>query len=280
MRIDAHQHFWRLSRGDYGWLTPDLGPIYRDFGPADLKPLLAATRIDRTILVQAAPTEAETAYLLDIARAEPMVAGVVGWADFESPDIEARIAKLAQEPLLVGLRPMIQDIPDPGWMLSRQVGAALHAMARHGLVFDALVKPVHLDNLLVLARRHPDLPIVIDHLAKPAIATNGFATWASGMAELATLPNVHVKLSGLLTEAGAAGEAAIAAYLHEALKDFGGNRAIFGSDWPVLNLSGHYVGWVALVENVIADLPLADRTAIMGGNAARIYLSARGRRDA
>ncbi len=280
MRIDAHQHFWKLSRGDYGWLTPELAPIHRDFGPADLKPLLAATRIDRTILVQAAPTEAETAYLLEIARAEPMVAGVVGWADFDAPDIEMRIAALAEEPLLVGLRPMIQDIADPGWMLSAGVDRALRAMHRHGLVFDALVKPVHLENLLILARRHPELPIVIDHLAKPAIATNGFAPWADGMAQFAALPNVLVKLSGLMTEAGSAKADAIPAYLHTALKNFGAHRAIFGSDWPVLNLSGHYVEWIALVENAIADLPAADRAAIMGGNAARLYLAARGRHDA
>jgi len=278
MRIDAHQHFWQLSRGDYGWLTPDLGPIYRDFGPDDLKPLIKAARIDRTILVQAAPTEAETAFLLEIARNEPMVAGVVGWADFDALDIEARIAAVAQETLLVGLRPMIQDIADPDWMLSPRVDSALRAMARHGLVFDALVKPVHLANLLELATRHPQLIIVIDHCAKPDIAAGHFESWSNAMARLATLPHVAVKLSGLLTEAGLAGAAAVPAYLQRALQLFGVNRAIFGSDWPVLNLCEHYVRWINIVEEQVASLSGADRAAIMGGNAARLYLSARGRR--
>jgi L-fuconolactonase len=203
MIIDSHQHYWRLARGDYGWLTSKLGAIYRDFEPDDMATLLQAAGVDRTIAVQAAPTEAETAHLLALAKAENSIAGVVGWTDFDSLDATRRIATVARNPLLVGLRPMIHDIQDPDWMLSPAVGKVLAAMQRKGLVFDALVRPPHLSRLLVLADRHPDLVIVIDHCAKPLIRDGLIEPWASDMAALALRANVHIKLSGLATEAAA-----------------------------------------------------------------------------
>ena len=278
MRIDSHQHYWSLARGDYGWLTPELAPIYRDFGPDDLKPLLARADIDRTILVQAAPTEAETQYLLDLARTEPTIAGVVGWVDFESADVTQRIATLAEDRLLVGLRPMMQDIPDPAWMLRPTVGIAIESMVSHSLVFDALVKPVHLRPLLTLAERHPQLSIVIDHGAKPDIARDAFSPWAEDMARLAGLPNIVAKLSGLVTEAGAEwSEADLRRYIKHILAIFGPARVLFGSDWPVLNLAGEYATWLAIVERAIAHLEPNEIAAVMGHNARRIYLGKRGR---
>jgi L-fuconolactonase len=278
MRIDSHQHYWSLARGDYGWLTPELAPIYRDFGPDDLKPLLAKANIDRTILVQAAPTEAETRYLLDLARTESTIAGVVGWADFEGSDVTQRIAALADDRLLVGLRPMMQDIADPAWMLRPTVGIAIESMLSHGLVFDALVKPVHLRPLLTLAERHPQLSIVIDHGAKPDIALDTFSPWAEDMARLAERANTVAKLSGLVTEAGASWcEADLQRYIEHILATFGPARVLFGSDWPVLNLAGEYGGWLAIVVRAIAHLQPNEIAAVMGANARRIYLSKRGR---
>ena len=279
MRIDAHQHFWQLARGDYGWLTPDLAPIYRNFGPADLKPLLSEGRIDRTILVQAAPTDAETQSMLEIARQDALVAGVVGWVDCDAADIAARIDALAAEPLLVGLRPMIHDIPDPDWMLGPGLARALAAMQRHGLVFDALVRPHHLSRLLVLADRWPDLPIVVDHGAKPDIRQRAQEPWASDLLALARRPNVVVKLSGLLTEAHP-GEGLYHLYpfTRTILEAFGPERVLFGSDWPVLNLASSYGDWLDIVERTIGGLAPEAQAAIMGGNAARIYLASRGRR--
>lgn len=278
MRIDAHQHFWALERGDYGWLTRDLAPIHRDFGPRDLQRHLTEASIDRTILVQAAPTAAETAYLLSMARDVPFVAGVVGWVDFDSPDVAEQIARVASDPLLVGLRPMIQDIPDPEWMTSSRVDSAVRAVARHGLVFDALVKPMHLQPLLVLAERRPEVSIVIDHLAKPNIPAGDFEVWSHAMERLSRLPNTAVKLSGLLTEAGAAGPQSVRPYIRRAMEMFGPARVLFGSDWPVLNLAGTYSTWLAMVEDELAAWPAAARAGVMGENAARIYLSGRGRR--
>ena len=157
MQIDAHHHLWEITRGDYGWLTPDLPVSYRDFTVSDLAPILTRHGIRATILVQAAPTEAETRHLLAIAARHPVVAGVVGWADFAAPDAPEAISRLAADPLLVGLRPMVQDIPDDDWLLRPDLVPAFQALARHDLVFDALVLPKHLPRLLAVAHRHPDL---------------------------------------------------------------------------------------------------------------------------
>ncbi|HEX7273601.1 MAG TPA: amidohydrolase family protein, partial [Casimicrobiaceae bacterium] len=176
--VDAHQHFWSLSRGDYGWLTPESGSIYRDFGPRDLAPLLKEAAIDRTVLVQAAPTEAETRYLLGIAAKTPYVAAVVGWVDLEAPNAPDRIAALATDPLLRGIRAMLQDLPDPRWILGAGLRPALAAAVDLGLRFDALVRPEHLRPLLTFLEANPDLAVVIDHGAKPALRAGSLSAWA------------------------------------------------------------------------------------------------------
>ena len=167
MQIDSHQHFWRLDRGDYGWLTPQLAPIYRDFSPDDLAPVLARHDIARTILVQAAPTVAETEFMLEIASRTPWVAGVVGWVEFTAEDAPETIARLAADRTLVGLRPMVHDIADVDWLARADLAPAIRAMIEHDLVFDALVKPPHLPALRRFIERFPELRIVIDHGAKP-----------------------------------------------------------------------------------------------------------------
>lgn len=278
-RIDAHQHYWRTARGDYGWLTPALAPIHRDFGPADLQPLLLRHRIDATILVQAAPTVAETRFLLDLAAATPSVAGVVGWAPLAAPDAVAQVAALAADPLLVGLRPMLHDLDDPDWVLGDALPPALQAMARHGLVFDALVRPQHLSRVLVLADRCPELRIVIDHAGKPDLRAAWNERWAADMAALAARPLVCCKLSGLLTEAAPGADVAVVAPVFtQLLRIFGAERLLWGSDWPVLNLAADYDRWVAVTETLLQPLRAAEREAILGGAAARIYLERRGRR--
>lgn len=271
-RIDAHQHFWDLARGDYGWLTPDLGPIHRDFGPADLAPLLAARGIGRTVLVQAAPTEAETRYMLELAARTPFVAGVVGWTDFEAPDAPARIAGLAETPGLVGLRPMIQDIPDPDWMLRTDMEPAFRALAATGLGFDALVLPRHLPTLLRLLDRHPGLRTVIDHGAKPAIRDDGFAAWAPLMRRLARETAACCKLSGLATEDGPGWTPdRLRPYVDHLLDCFGPERLIWGSDWPVLTLAGSYQAWHEAATGLLSDLDPPAHAAVFGGNAAAFY---------
>ena len=279
-RIDAHHHLWRLARGDYGWLTAALAPIHRDFESADLAPLLAERDIGATILVQAAPTEAETRFLLEVAAATTFVAGVVGWTELTAPDAPARVAALARDPLLVGLRPMVQDIADDDWLLRRDLAPGLSAMARHGLVLDALVLPRHLARLRVVAERHPDLAIVVDHLAKPRVREGRLEPWRSDLAALAALPNLWCKLSGLATEAAPDWRAAdLAPYAAAALDAFGPRRVLWGSDWPVVELAGGYGRWWAATGALLADLVEADRAAVLGATAKRVYLSqGRGRR--
>ncbi len=272
MRIDAHQHYWDPARGDYGWLTPDLAPLYRPFGPVDLLPLLARNGLDGTVLVQAAPSLAETAYLLAIAAATPSVLGVVGWVDFEAGDAADQITVMAERPLLKGLRPMVQDLPDPDWLARPALDAAFDAMATTGLAFDALVKPRNLPSLLARLDRAPDLRVVVDHGAKPDIAGGGFDRWAGLMREVAGHPGVHCKLSGLVTEASPGWTpATLYPYVDHLLTVFGPDRLMFGSDWPVLILNGSYDSWCTAATHLTAHLSDAQQTAVFGGNAQRFY---------
>lgn len=272
IRIDAHQHFWSPARGDYGWLTPDLAPLYRDIGPADLEPHLRRHAIDATVLVQAAPTVAETRYLLELADRHDFIRGVVGWADLAAPDAVAAIDALAAHPKLRGLRPMLQDLPDDEWIATAPIAAALARIAARGLAFDALVQPRHLAALHRRLQAHPELPVVVDHAAKPEIADGRYRAWRHGLAALAALPGVHCKLSGLLTEARPAGDAAVLRpYVETVLELFGPERVIWGSDWPVLNLASSYDGWVAITDELLRELEPAQRADVLGGNAQRFY---------
>jgi L-fuconolactonase len=279
MRIDAHHHLWALARGDYGWLTPALAPIYRDFDLSDLAPLLSVGRIEGTILVQAAPSEAETLFLLDIAEKAELVRGVVGWTDFDATDGVARIEALAARKLLVGLRPMVQDIADDDWLIRPGLAPLLTAMTRHGLVFDALVLPRHLPRLLQVIDRHSDLQFVLDHCAKPHLATGDIAEWKRHVAEIAKRPNMVCKLSGLVTEAGPDWQLAdLRPAVDHVLACFGPLRLLWGSDWPVVDLAGGYAKWLDAAETLLADLSSSGKADVFGGNAGRIYLAKRGRR--
>ncbi|MDO6590037.1 amidohydrolase [Loktanella sp. D2R18] len=268
MKIDAHQHFWVLARGDYGWLTPDLAPLYCDFQPCDLQPLLTACDIDGTVLVQAAPTDAETTYMLSLAAQNDFILGVVGWVDFDTTDAAAQIATLAKHPKLVGLRPMIQDIADDDWMLRPDFMPAFDAMIANDLTFDALVLPRHLKNLGTLLGRHPNLRTVIDHGAKPEIRDGKFDDWAADMTMLARDTHAYCKLSGIVTEAHAEwAPADIAPYVNHLLSSFGADRIIWGSDWPVSKLAATYEQW----HDVALAFAGTDHAAIFGGNAQKAY---------
>jgi len=272
MSIDAHFHCWRLARDDYGWLTPVLSPIYRDVAVSDWRAQSAPHGVTGGVLVQAAPTEAETDFLLTQAEANPAVLGVVGWVDLLAVDAPARIDVLARHPRLKGLRPMLQDIEDAEWILQAALAPALQAMSDCGLVFDALVKSVHLPHIVTLAGRYPDLRLVIDHAAKPAIAAGEWQPWADGIAQLAMETGAMCKLSGLLTEAGhSPPPGAVRPWGEHVLACFGPSRVVWGSDWPVLELSSSYAQWWDETLLLMAHLSAHEQAAIMGGNARRIY---------
>jgi L-fuconolactonase len=273
MRIDAHQHFWRMDRGDYGWLTAAEHPkIAHDFLPADLEPLLSAARVDKTILVQAAPTEAETAFLLGLAEHSSLIAGVVGWIDFDASDAPSRVARLAGKGKLVGLRPMMQDLPDDEWMLGPQVARVVEAMQRGDLCFDALVKPRHLPALAEFLERYGELAVVIDHGAKPDVAGGEIDLWAAYIRHIGRNSQARCKLSGLASEAGPGwGAEKLKPYVDVLLEAFGPARLMWGSDWPVLNEVGDYAAWLDLAETLTRQLTSSERDAIFGGTAASFY---------
>ena len=269
-RVDAHHHVWRVARGDYGWLTPDL-PIHRDYGLEHLRPLLG--EISATVLVQAAPTEAETRFMLDTARRSAgLVRAVVGWVDLAAGDAADRVAAMAGETPLKGLRPMLQDIADTDWVLRPEVRPGLAAMESAGLRLDLLVQPRHLGLLPALADRHPGLPLVVDHGAKPRIADGVWQPWADDIARVARETPALCKLSGLATEAPPEWTAeSLRPYVDHLLTEFGPARLMWGSDWPVVDLAGGHARWREATEALLAGLDDPARDAVLGGTAARFY---------
>lgn len=263
--IDAHVHLWRLGVNDCTWPTSAEAAIHRDVEAAELIATLDAAGIDTAVLVQSQESALDTEWLLAAADIEPRIRAVVGWAPLhDAAAVQAR----ASHPLLAGLRPMVQHraadcYDDP------LLDPALRLMTEAGLVFEALVRPQHLPALARLALRHPDLAIVIDHGAKPDIAGGAIEPWGEALAPLAGLGNVACKLSGLLSEkAPEQPDEAVLPYGEAILTLFGAERTIWGSDWPVLNMASGYDDWLALARSIV---PVADRAAVFGGNAARLY---------
>lgn len=265
--IDAHQHLWRIGRNDCTWPTSDLAAIHRDYDVADLEAVARPLGVTGSVLVQSQPSDRDTDWLLEVAADAPFILGVVGWADLKAPDAPERIAHLAAQPKLKGLRPMLQGLAED-WILDPAAEPAVRAMVGHGLVFDALVFPRHLPGLIAFARRHPDLFIVIDHGAKPLIADGVLDPWRDDMASLADLPGVTCKLSGLLTEAGGRPSEALAPYVQHLMAIFGPDRLMWGSDWPVVELVETYAGWHDLARTLLGPVG-AD--AVFDATARRIY---------
>ena len=273
MRIDAHQHFWVYDRTQYPWI-PIGSPLERDWLPNDLTPLLAENGMNGSIAVQARQDEEESRWLLTLADHSPSILGVVGWVDLRSEEVDERLARLANHPRFVGVRHVLQDEPDDEFMLQPAFVRGVAALARHRLTYDLLIYPRQLPATITLVRRLPEQPFVLDHLAKPPIKTRALSPWREQIRELARLPNVLCKLSGMITEAHPQRwqRDEIVPYMDIVLEAFGPDRVMFGSDWPVCLLAGSYRQVRTLVEDYIAQRPMSERAAIMGGNAARFYL--------
>ncbi|NEW70960.1 amidohydrolase family protein [Streptomyces rhizosphaericus] len=276
-RIDAHHHLWDLTRREQPWMDGAWAePIRRTFTPDDLAPHLDAHRIDATVVVQSSSSVEETRELLALAGGSDRIAGVVGWADLTDPGVDEVLAELAAGPggdRLVGLRHQVQDEPDPRWLDREDARRGLAAVADAGLVYDLLVTPRELPAAIDAVRELPQLRFVLDHAAKPPVASGERDPWGWQLAALAALPNVDCKLSGLVTEADwdCWKPEQVLPYAWHVLDAFGPGRVLFGSDWPVCVLAATYDEVVALAERATLRLGEGERAAVFGGNAARAY---------
>jgi L-fuconolactonase len=277
--VDAHQHFWNPRLGEYPWMTGHLASLGRVYEPDDLAPLLDASGIDGTIVVQARHALAETDYLLSLADRTPWVVGVVGWVDLTAGDVAETIHGIIDGPRgshLVGVRHQVHDEPDPDWLLRSDVLDGLRAVEECGLAFDLLVRQREMPAALELARRLPGLRLVLDHMGKPRIVDGDVEPWRSLVTGFHNAENVVCKVSGLITEADWSSWRVehLSPFVGVAVEVFGPDRLMFGSDWPVCLLAGSYADvYEAAVRTLRAHLG-DDIAAALGGCAMRVYLGA------
>lgn len=273
--VDAHHHVWDLRVRDQDWIRgPEMVALRRSFSLDDLRPHAQRLGVTGTVLVQTVTVAAETPELLALATADPLVAGVVGWADLTSPGIADELARLRSAPggeFLAGIRHQVQDEPDPDWLRRPDVVRGLQAVAAAGLCYDLVVRPHQLDAAAAAAGAVPGLTFVLDHAGKPRIGGE-LGSWAAAVRTLAARPNTVCKLSGLVTEAApGAGRADFAAVADVVLTAFGPGRVMFGSDWPVCLLNAEYADVVSLATFLTGGLSEADQAAVFAGTAARVY---------
>jgi L-fuconolactonase len=273
--IDGHHHFWDPAKAAYPWMSDALAPIRRRFGPEDLEPLLAANGVDQTVLVQTRSSLDETREFLATAARHDFIAGVVGWVDLTA-DVAKQIGSLQAGPggkKLVAIRHQVHDEADPEWLGKKNVRRGIAAVGKADLVYDVLVRTRELPAALALVNALPDMRFVVDHIAKPPIASGEISEWASRLKPIAAFPNVFIKLSGLVTEADWKRWTVrdIRPYVQRVLEWFGPERCLFGSDWPVCLVAASYARVIDVCGQTIGDVAMADRERIFGGNAVAVY---------
>lgn len=273
MRLDAHQHFWVYREEEYGWMDETCEPIKRDFLPEDLEPLLSGLGFDGSVVVQARQTLEETEWLLDLADRYDSIKGVVGWVDLCSDQVEEQLEKYAIHPKFKGVRHVVHDEPDDGFVLRESFQRGISKLQKYGLTYDLLLFPRHLKPAIELVKKFPEQPFVLDHIAKPFIAKGIVDGWKEDIYELASHPNVYCKLSGMVTEArlGAWKQEDFKPYLDVVFDAFGTERLMIGSDWPVCLISGDYPSVMGIVIDYMKALTEDEREAVLGGNCARFY---------
>ncbi len=276
MTVDAHHHFWDPAEADYPWLTEELAAIRRRFGPEDLEPLLEASDVERTILVQTRSSVAETEAFLATAARTPFIAGVVGWIDLVDPGVPDALARLRAGiggEKLVGIRHQVHDEPDPDWLRRSDVRRGIETVGAAGLAYDLLVRSRELPAALDTVRALPNVRFVIDHLAKPPIRDGQLHSWAELVRPFGGLGNVWCKVSGLVTEADWATWRPddLAPFVAHALDVFGPDRLLFGSDWPVCLLAATYGDVLDAAQATLPDLTTAELAAVFGENAVEVY---------
>jgi L-fuconolactonase len=273
MIVDSHQHFWQVGRFDYQWMSREVEVLYRDYLPATLEPILKRCGVEKTILVQASNSLEETRWLLNLSDQYPFIAGVVGWVDLSGREVGHQLNEFIAHPKFKGVRHLVESEPADDWLLQENVLAGLRGLASFGVSYDLLVHPRHLKHVRTVAESCPELSLVIDHLAKPPIASGEISDWAREIKAVATHPNISCKLSGLVTEANVRAWRTedLKPFFETALEFFGPRRLMFGSDWPVCLLAASYDRVLASFESLLANLGSEDRDSIFAKNATVFY---------
>jgi len=273
MRIDSHQHFWDIGQFRYPWMPEGESPLRRNFLPPDLKPILQRNRFDGSVVVQANVVIEETHWLLELAEQHEFIRGVVGWVDLTDPHVGATLDELQRHPKFKGVRHLVHDEPDVNWLIREDVLRGLGELARRGIPYDLLLRPPHLPLVPRLAERIPELRMVIDHIAKPLIATQRMDGWAEGMETASKIPQLHCKLSGMITEDDPDGWKAerLGPYVQHVFSLFGPDRLMFGSDWPVCTLAGTWKEVLAAFTQAVGPQSMEVREKLLGETAARFY---------
>jgi L-fuconolactonase len=271
--IDAHQHFWQVGRFEYPWMKSDNEVLYRDYLPVQLEPALRRNNVDKTVVVQASNSVAESRWLLQLADEHSFIAGVVGWVDLASLETSSQLEELTAHPKFRGVRHLVESEPEDDWLVHGEVLNGLKLLPAFDVSFDLLVHTRHLRYARRVAETCPELSLVIDHLAKPPIAGGEFDQWARELRPLAAFPHVYFKLSGLVTEANWTTWTTddLRPYVDYALELFGAERLMFGSDYPVCLLAATYDRVLDSFQELLKDLNATDRDRIFAGNAARFY---------
>lgn len=273
MKIDAHQHFWQYHPIKDAWITNDMKILQQDFMPKDLQPLLQQNGFDGCLAVQAAQSEQETFFLLELAEKFTFIKGVVGWIDLSAPNITDRLEYFSTFPLLKGFRHIVQAEPQDDFLLRKDFCRGISLLHQFDLTYDILIHPRHLEYANEFVRRFPNQPFVIDHIAKPFIRQGIFDDWKQQMQLIAQCPNVSCKLSGLVTEADWQNwkPADFSIYIETILESFGPDRIMFGSDWPVCLLAANYTQVCELLEQHTTHLTANEKQKLWGLNAERFY---------
>jgi len=273
MIIDSHQHFWQVGRFDYPWMSSDVTVLYRDYLPEQLEPVLKETHVSSTVLVQASNSVSESRWLLELADAHSFIAGVVGWVDLASPEVDRQLDELAAHPKFKGVRHLVESEPDDDWLVQPEVLNGLRRLSAFGLTYDLLVHTRHLKHVPRVADACPGLSLVVDHMAKPPIATGEFDSWFRELEPVAKATNIYCKLSGLVTEAkwDSWQPGDLRPYVDAALELFGPGRLMFGSDHPVCLLAASYARVLDSFQELLKELPDDARQKIFSENAIDFY---------
>lgn len=271
MIIDTHVHFWKYDRKRDGWMD-DMKILQQDYLPETIASTLKRNGIDGCVAVQAAQGEVETRFLVELAKTHNIIKGVVGWVDFQADDVMERLQHFAEHSIIKGYRHIVQAEPDD-FLLGKKFQQGVATLKNFGYTYDVLIYHHQLKAAVAFVSKFPEQKLVIDHCAKPDIRNKEIAEWSKGIKEIAQQSNVYCKLSGLFTEAvwKEWSAADFYPYLDVVFEAFGINRLMFGSDWPVILVSGMYVQWKSLLEKYMENYSEEDREKVFGTNAVQFY---------